>query len=315
MAVSSEIRIRPPRRAVNGLLLLDKPSGLTSNAALQKVRWLYGARKAGHTGSLDPLASGLLPLCMGEATKFSGYLLEADKTYHVQLRFGVKTDTGDADGAVVQTGPRTAVDQAELEGALALMQGPQLQVPPMYSALKQAGQRLYALARAGQTVPRAPRPVVVHRFVLEAYDPECPRLTVQCSKGTYVRVLVEDLAMLLGTVAHVVMLRRTGVAGIENGPMRTLPEVQAAAAGGTAALDRLLLPVDTLVKGYPAVLVDAAAAMGLLQGRPVADRPGGARPAPGLARLYGPEGDFLGLGEVMPDGRVQPRRLLSASGD
>lgn len=305
--------VRPPRRAVNGLLLLDKPSGFTSNAALQKVRWLFGARKAGHTGSLDPLASGLLPLCFGEATKFSAYLLEADKTYQVQLRFGVKTDTGDADGAVVETSTRTAVDKAELENALARMRGPLQQVPPMYSALKQGGQRLYALARAGHTVPRAPRPVVVHRFDLEVFHPECPTLTVRCSKGTYVRVLVEDLAAELGTLAHVVMLRRTGVGGIQDGPMRTLAEVQAAAETGVAELDRLLLPVDTLVKDYPAIALGLADAEALLRGRPVAGPAGGAA-APGLVRLYGPAGRFLGLGEVMPDARIHPRRLISGPG-
>jgi len=293
---------------VDGLLLLDKPSGHTSNAALQKVRWLFGARKAGHTGSLDPLASGLLPLCLGEATKFSAYLLEADKTYRVQLRFGIRTDSGDADGSVTETHPRTAVDRAALEKALALMCGPLQQVPPMYSALKQDGQRLYALARAGRTVPRAPRPVMVHEFALETFDPQCPTLTVKCSKGTYVRVLVEDLAARLGTLGHVIMLRRTAVGGIREQRIWTLAEIQQAAEGGVAGLDRLLLPVDTLVRDRPEVVLGSAETCALLQGRAVTAP---ALVAPGLVRLYGSDRRFLGLGEAMPDARIVPRRLMA----
>lgn len=298
---------RRPRRTVNGLVLLDKPTGLTSNGALQRVRWLFAAQKAGHTGSLDPLASGLLPVCLGEATKFSGYLLEADKTYRVQLRFGARTDTGDADGAVVEECDRRSVGRDQLEEALARMVGPQMQVPPMYSALKQDGQRLYTLARAGRTVARQPRPIVIHRFALEEYDPGSPQFSVRCSKGTYVRVLVEDLARRLGTLAHVIMLRRIGVGGLGSQPMLTLEQLEAVGAGGFAALDALLLPVDTLVKEWPAVVLGAAEAGALAQGRSIASGPGA---GPGLVRLYGPGDGFLGLGEVVPGPRIVVRRLL-----
>ncbi|MBM4221252.1 MAG: tRNA pseudouridine(55) synthase TruB, partial [Gammaproteobacteria bacterium] len=165
---------RRARRKVDGLLLLDKPSGITSNAALQKLKWLYGARKAGHTGSLDPLASGMLPLCFGEATKFSAYLLGADKTYLVRARFGARTDTGDSDGVVIASSDVLPASELALESALGRLTGPILQVPPMYSALKHQGQRLYDIARAGREVERPARPVQIHGFVLEHFDPAAP---------------------------------------------------------------------------------------------------------------------------------------------
>ena len=196
----SDPSARRPRRALDGLLLLDKPTGITSNGALQRVKWLFQALKAGHTGSLDPLASGMLPICFGEATKFSGYLLDADKVYRVQAFLGVRTDTGDAAGSPVETHSRAPVSPAELEQAVAVLRGPIHQIPPMYSALKQQGQRLYALARAGLEVPREPRPVHIHEFTVEAYDPLRPVFQVRCSKGTYIRTLGEDIADLGGMV-------------------------------------------------------------------------------------------------------------------
>jgi tRNA pseudouridine55 synthase len=299
---------RPPRRRVDGLLLLDKPSGITSNGALQRVKWLFGARKAGHTGSLDPLASGMLPLCFGEATKFAGYLLDSDKTYRVRLQFGVQTDTGDADGAVVATAGHRAVERPDLEVAVAGMLGPMDQVPPMYSALKQGGQRLYALARAGQTVERPSRPVRIHSLAIETYDPEAPTLVVRCSKGTYVRVLVEDLAARLGTVAHVTLLRRLEVSTFAENRMWTLPDVLAASERGPEALSSLLLPVESILGNWPALRLDAGMATGLAQGRAM-DLAGPANN--GLVRLYGPQDRFLGLGEVLDGRRVAVRRLLS----
>lgn len=308
----SDGELRRPRRLLDGLLLLDKPTGMTSNAALQRVKWLFQARKAGHTGSLDPLASGMLPICFGEATKFAGYLLDADKTYRVQARFGVRTDTGDSEGRVVETHDRGPIGVAELEAAVAGLTGPIQQVPPMYSALKQQGQRLYAIARAGGEVPRPPRPVWIREFVLEAYDPATPAFRVRCSKGTYIRTLVEDLARHLGTLAHVIALRRLAVEPFGGQGMTSLPEVEACAAGpadaALGALDRLLRPLQAALPAWPVVCLDGPSALRVSHGGPV-PAPGGQ--APGPVRLFGPGDSFLGVGEVGPDGIVSPRRLVA----
>ena len=302
----SDTPVRRPRRCVDGLLLLDKPSGSTSNAALQRVKWLYQARKAGHTGSLDPLASGMLPLCFGEATKFAGYLLDADKTYRVQARFGSRTDTADAEGAVVETNPRCSVPLLDLAAAVKTLEGPISQVPPMYSALKQGGQRLYALARAGREVPREARPVHIHAFVVESYDSHAPVLRVRCSKGTYVRTLVEDLAAILGTLAHVIALRRLAVAPYGGHPMLPMAVVEAAAHDGSAALDSLLQPLDSVLPQWPELHLGHEEALRVRLGNSsvVPDAH-----APGPVRIYGPGRLFLGVGEVLPEGRVIPRRL------
>lgn len=308
----SDLAIRPSRRALDGFLLLDKPTGVTSNAALQRVKWLFRARKAGHSGSLDPLATGMLPICFGEATKFSGYLLDADKSYRVQARFGAQTDTGDADGTVVATHHRSPVLPAELEEALAGLRGPIRQVPPMYSALKQAGQRLYVLARAGRVVPRESRPVAIHEFSVDTYDPLTPVFIVRCSKGTYVRTLIEDLATRLGTLAHVIALRRLAVAPFGGQTMLSLDQIEAAA--GTSldplgALDALLRPLEAVLPHWPAVELDASAAFRLSRGG-LAEAPSGH--VPGMVRLYTPGRQFLGVGEVQPDGLVAPRRLVAS---
>jgi tRNA pseudouridine55 synthase len=291
---------------VDGIVLLDKPAGLTSNAALQRARRLYRARKAGHTGSLDPLATGMLPLCFGEATKFAGHLLDADKEYRVRLRFGVQTDTADADGRVVAEADRRAVPDAELVACLDRFRGEIDQVPPMYSALKSGGQRLHALARAGREVPRAPRRVRIHGLEVAAADPEAPALWVRCSKGTYVRALVEDIAAALGTLAHVVELRRLAVAPFAPGGMVTLEGLQAAAAAGE--LGRYLLPVDAGLAAWPRVELAEDLAGRLLAGRPVT-APGAAC---GPVRVYGPGDRFLGVGDAAADGLVTPRRLRAA---
>ena len=300
------------RRALDGLLLLDKPSGITSNRALQQVKRLFMARKAGHTGSLDPLASGMLPLCFGEATKFAGYLLDADKTYLVQLRFGIRTDTGDAQGQPVATGPRAQVPREELAAALTAFIGPQQQVPPMYSALKQEGQRLYTLARAGRVVERPPRPVVIHEFSIKAFAPDLPVLQVRCSKGTYVRSLVEDLATHLGTTAHVNALRRTGVTPFEENRMHTMDTVAEAASRGTDALDALLLPLEATLPDWPSLALDTNQAASLLRGQGLVLESGNAA---GMFRLYGPGARFLGIGALAPDGRLVSRRLLATHSD
>lgn len=303
---------RRPRRDLDGLILLDKPTGMTSNAALQRVKWLFQARKAGHTGSLDPLASGMLPICFGEATKFAGYLLDADKTYRVQARFGVRTDTGDSEGKPVETHSRAPIGLAELEAALPALTGAIEQVPPMYSALKQQGQRLYAIARAGGEVPRAPRPVSIREFVLEEYDPVTPVLRVRCSKGTYIRTLVEDLARELGTAAHVIALRRLAVEPFGGQPMVGLPEIEALAAlpadEALAALSGLLRPLQDALPPWPLVRLDGPSALRMSRGGAVR-APAGHQPGP--VRLYGPGNSFLGVGEVGPDGIASPRRLVA----
>lgn len=303
---------RRPRRALDGLLLLDKPSGMTSNAALQRVKWLYQVRKAGHTGSLDPLASGMLPICFGEATKFAGYLLDANKTYRVQARFGIRTDTGDSEGSEVETCLRDPVLLPDLRQAVSALCGPIQQIPPMYSALKQQGQRLYTLARAGRQVPREPRPMHIYEFDIEAYDPTTPVFRVRCSKGTYIRTLVEDLATRLGTLAHVIALRRLAVEPFGDQAMISLPQIEAGAGTGLAqdlgVLDRLLRPLEAVLPNWPAVELDALAALRVSQGGLVAAPSGN---LPGLVRLYGPGHLFLGVGEVQSDRRVAPRRLVA----
>ena len=296
------------RRTVDGLLLLDKPTGMTSNAALQRVKRLFRARKAGHTGSLDPLASGLLPLCFGQATKVSAYLLDADKAYVVTAGWGARTDTGDADGEVIETSPRQSCAQEELKTALAALTGPIEQVPPMYSALKKDGKRLYELARAGIEVERAPREVTIHALDIETFDPSAPVLRVVCSKGTYVRTLVEDLATRMGTVGHVRALRRTRAGPFTGERMVTLAEIEAAADAGDAALDALLIPVDEALVELPAVSLDREQSWYLRHGNPV--RLAGA-PAAGICRVYDDQARFLGVGEALRDGRIAPKRLFT----
>lgn len=295
------------RRAVHGILLLDKPERLTSNQALQAVKRLFNARKAGHTGSLDPLASGLLPICLGEATKLSAYLLDADKEYLVSCRLGVRTTTGDAEGEVVEQRPGPALTQTRIEAALAGFRGELAQVPPMYSALKHQGRRLYDLAREGVEVARAPRRVVIHALRLQAFDTDSVTLTVRCSKGTYIRTLMEDIAQALGSCGHVSALRRTALGPYgATLPMHALADLQQFAAD-TVALDTLLLPPDSAVAQWPEARLGADAAWYFLRGQAVTV-PGA--PLRGWVRAYAAQ-RFLGLGEVLADGRITPRRLLS----
>ena len=231
-------RVRPTRRELHGVLLLDKPLGLTSNDALQKAKRIFVAKKAGHTGSLDPLASGLLPLCFGEATKVSGFLLDADKYYVVSCKLGIRTATADAEGEVTETRPVPALDETVIERALARFRGDILQVPPMYSALRHQGQRLYDLAREGIEVPREARPLTIHELLLTGHTADSLSLEVCCSKGTYIRSLVEDVAEALGTCAHVTLLRRLAVGPFGRGSvMHSLTELEQKAGEGTEVLD------------------------------------------------------------------------------
>jgi len=288
---------------VDGVLLLDKPSGMTSNDALQKARRLFSAAKAGHTGTLDPLATGLLPVCFGEATKFSSDLLDADKTYEADVLFGVTTDTGDAQGAVLEQ-RAVAFDRAALDAVLERFRGPISQIPPMYSALKRDGKPLYELARQGIEVERAARAVTIHELALLSFEGERCRLRVCCSKGTYIRTLAEDIGAALGCGAHLTALRRTVV-----GPL-TL--IGAATLDELAALDESARPLhlqapDALLQTLPVVRLDADAATRFTHGNPVA-----CEAAAGRCRVYGDEGRLLGLGDADAAGKLHPRRLVCA---
>lgn len=295
------------RRPVDGLVLLDKPVGWTSNAALQAVKRLYRAKKAGHTGSLDPLASGLLPLCLGEATKLSGLLLNADKSYRFTCRLGVITATGDAEGEVLATRPVGPLSREQIEAALRRFTGPIQQIPPMYSAVKRDGQPLYKLARQGIEVERAPREVTVYELRLLRQDAEELECELRCSKGTYVRTLAADLGEALGCGAHVSALRRTAVEPYDAARMVTLDALRERAERGLAALDEWLLPPDSAVANWPAVSVSGDSAFYLRQGQPVLVP---RAPSQGWLRLYQEGRQFLGIGEILDDGRVAPRRLL-----
>jgi tRNA pseudouridine55 synthase len=303
--------VRPPRRDVHGVLLLDKPIGLTSNDALQRVKRLFAAKKAGHTGSLDPLASGMLPLCFGEATKVSGFLLDADKYYVVTCKLGSRTATADAEGEVIETRPVPALDARLIEQALAGFRGEIMQVPPMYSALRHQGQRLYDLAREGIEVPREARPLTIHELHLKGFTADSLSLAVRCSKGTYIRTLVEDVADALGTCAHVTVLRRLAVGPFGLGSaMYSLADLELGARDGAAGLDALLLPVDSAVAHWPMAELTGDAAWYFTKGQPVFV-PGA--PAQGRLRVYA-DRRFLGVGEIISDGRLAPRRLLNLPG-
>ncbi len=296
------------RRDVDGIILLDKPLGLSSNQALGRVKYLLAARKAGHTGSLDPLATGLLPLCFGQATKVSGWLLDADKRYMAVARLGVETATGDLEGEVLREMPVPALSDADIEAACAGLRGPIQQVPPMYSALKHEGQRLYDLARRGIEVERPARAVMIHSLLAEQVAPDLLRLKVHCSKGTYIRTLVQDLGRALGCGATVAELRRTGHGAFDAAEMVSMATLEAAAAeGGPEAVERWLLPADRALADRPEVRLDPACSRFLRQGQPVFV-PGVRETGP--LRLYGAAGEFLGIGELLDDGRVAPRRLF-----
>jgi tRNA pseudouridine55 synthase len=306
--MSRQRRRNPNLRTVNGILLLDKPSGLTSNAALQVVKRLYRARKAGHTGSLDPLATGLLPICFGEATKISGFLLDADKHYRVQCRLGVRTNTGDAEGEVLEQRPVAGVTEDALRAAIGGFLGDIQQIPPMYSALKHKGERLYNLARQGVEVEREPRTVTIYALELLDFSGDHAELRVHCSKGTYVRTLVEDMGEVLGCGAHVSGLRRLGVGPFDDSAMYDMDTLEALASEGYPALDRLLLPVEAGLAQWPGVSLTGDAAFYLRQGQPVLVPQA---PTQGWVRLYEGDQQFMGMGEILDDGRVAPRRLMA----
>lgn len=303
-------RERKRRRNISGIVLLDKNPGPTSNEALQVVKRLFQAQKAGHTGSLDPLASGLLPVCLGEATKVSGFLLDANKRYRVRCRLGQRTTTGDAEGEVVETRPVEGLDRARVERVLEGLKGPQEQIPPMYSALKYQGQRLYKLARQGVEVERKPRPVVIHTLDLLSFDGDTLEFDVRCSKGTYVRTLAEDIGAALGCGAHVIALRRLAVGPYDGAEMVDLETLHRLAAEGAGRLDTVLLPIESALAEWPDVRLSDDAAYYLRRGQPVLVPHA---PTQGWVRLYARDRRFLGVGRILDDGRVAPRRLVSGA--
>jgi tRNA pseudouridine55 synthase len=309
-------RVKRVRDLVDGVLLLDKPVGLSSNDALIKAKRVLNAKKAGHTGTLDPFATGLLPLCFGEATKFSQDLLEADKTYLTTVHLGVRTDTGDTEGQVVPPDEALNRDVAsitveQIETVLAQFRGPIAQVPPMYSALKRDGKPLYEYARAGITLEREARNIVIHRLELVSYDAPFLKLEVTCSKGTYIRVLGEDIGAALGCGAHLNALRRTGVGALQASGMITLEDLTAHAAPLS-----LLDPVDALLSSFPAVELTPELSRRFLQGQrlPLGKEPAVATPADyeGRVRVYA-DGRLLGTGLLGEWSILKPERLVAAA--
>ena len=300
-------RRRQRGRSVQGILLFDKPLGESSNKALQKVKNLYYASKAGHTGSLDPLATGLLPICFGGATKVSGFLLDADKRYRVRIRLGETTATGDSEGDLLEQRPAGAVTAAQVAAVLERFLGEIEQVPPMYSALKHQGERLYKLARQGVEVEREPRRVTIHGIRLLSCDLPEVELEVHCSKGTYIRTLAEDIGEALGCGAHVVGLRRTQVGPFSGEKMVDLATLQATAEQGREALDGLLLPVDSAIMDWPEVRLNSDSTFYIRQGQPeIVPR----APTQGRVRIYDDKDHFIGVGEILDDGRVATKRMI-----
>jgi tRNA pseudouridine55 synthase len=301
-------------RPVHGVLLLDKPTGESSNHALQKVKRIYFADKAGHTGALDPLATGMLPICLGEATKFSQYLLESDKRYIVKAKLGERTNTSDSDGEVVETRP-VKVDRGQLERCVAKFKGTTKQIPSMFSALKYQGRPLYEYAREGVEVPREARDITVYSIELLGFNGDEIEMDVHCSKGTYIRTIVDDLGEMLGCGAHVTYLRRTQVAKYPYERMVTLEQLEELLEQANREeiaprelLDPLLLPMDTAVVDLPEVNMIAELADMVQHGQPV--QVFGA-PSEGQVRMTsGEERLFLGVGEIDDDGKVAPKRLV-----
>jgi tRNA pseudouridine55 synthase len=290
----------------NGIILLDKPQGLTSNGALQRLRKAWRAKSAGHVGTLDPMATGMLPLCLDEATKVIADMESGAKCYEFTVRLGTRTDTGDALGTGVESAPVPALADADVRAVLREFLGSQLQVPPMYSALKREGRPLYQLARAGVEVERAARPIEIRSLELVAVGPDSLSARCECGKGTYIRTLGEDIAKRLGTQGHLTALRRHWVEPFENMSMVTLESALAAAERGT---EEALLSPDAALGRLPEAIFEAAGVEQLRHGQP-ARSGSGAIKAGARVRLYGPGRAFLGLGEATDAGLIQPRRLL-----
>ena len=290
-----------------GILLLDKPLGLSSNAALQKTRRMLGADKAGHVGSLDPLATGMLPICLGEATKIAGDILSGRKLYRFTVALGTRTSTGDTEGGVVETAAVRDFDELRLDQVLRQFLGHQTQIPPMYSALKRDGQPLYKLARAGIEVERAARNIEIFALTQQAWSASHLELEVLCSKGTYVRTLAEDIAKALGTCGHVQALRRVYVEPFNEAPMETLESIARALDAGILPT---ILPADAPLQHMVAIRLDSRATEKILHGQAVT---AGECGTAGRVRLYDAAGAFIGIGESDGAGSVRPKRLFSGA--
>jgi len=297
------LQFKRVKKNINGILLLDKPLGFSSNQALQRVKWLLQAAKAGHTGTLDPLATGLLPLCFGEATKFAHYLTDADKTYRATIKLGVTTTTGDAEGAVLNTLP-VNVTSNQFDEACRKFVGVISQVPPMYSALKHEGKALYEYAREGVEIERKVRTVTIHAIEVLSFAGDVAEIEVTCTKGTYIRTLAEDIGVDLGCGAHLIGLRRTATASYDIAEAITLEAFEALSSEERLAK---LAPPETAVDYLPSVMLDADSAFYLMQGQAVWRS--GNIPL-GLLRLYDERNVFLGLGEQQSDGKIAPKRLM-----
>jgi len=291
-------------RNIHGVLLFNKPTGLSSNAALQRVKRLFQARKAGHTGSLDKLASGLLPICFGEATKLAGFLLEADKRYQAECTLGTTTSTGDAEGEVLTHAPLTAITASQIAAVLPKFRGTIQQIPPMYSALKRQGQPLYKLARQGQVVTRQPRTVTIyHLELLEWINPQCCIFDIRCSKGTYIRTLVEDIGQALGCGAYVSALHRSAV-----GEYQDMVDLATLEAQEPHTLVDFLKPLHSVLTHWPSVNLSLDSAACIRKGQTVHV----AHPPPqGWVRLFTEADELLGIGQVLADGRIAPKRLVN----
>ena len=295
-------------RDINGILVLDKPAGISSNGALQHVKRLYNANKAGHTGNLDVPASGLLPICLGEATKVSTYLLDSNKTYRAKCLLGVTTTTGDADGETLLKKPVDKLSEIDIKKICTKFVGEIEQVPPMYSALKHNGRRLYELAYSGIEVERKPRKITIHRIDLLDFKNKEFWIDVSCTKGTYIRTLVEDIGNELACGAHILSLRRLRAGPFHETQMVTQSQLNVVAEGGLEQLDNLLLPMDSALTDMPKVLLKKDVVFYLCQGQTVV---ASGLPKSGKLRIYDQSSNFIGLGEVTQDGRIAPKRLIN----
>ena len=300
---------RKKGRSIDGIVILDKAIGISSNRALQEVKRIYDAQKAGHTGSLDPLATGVLPLCLGEATKVSQFLLDSDKKYRTRIKLGVRTDSGDCEGNVLESCADFQISQLQVEEALAPFRGEIEQVPPMYSALKVNGVPLYKMARKGQTIEREARQITVYSIELTAFEGDELELEIACSKGTYIRTIADDLGQALGCGAHIIALRRTQAGAFTEADCVTTEQLkEESESGGLSVIDEHLIPMDKAIADLPEVILPSITASFIKNGQPVLVRH---LPEEGLVRLYEEE-RFIGIGCIDDDGKVAPRRLIVA---
>ncbi|ALE52510.1 pseudouridine synthase [Candidatus Thioglobus autotrophicus] len=300
-------RRNPKGRDINGIVLLDKDTGLSSNAALQKVKRLFSAKKAGHTGSLDPLASGILPICLGQATKVAQFLLDDNKRYFVRGKLGENTDTLDCEGEVVQTQEHKHLSEATIKKATMSFVGDILQIPPMYSALKKDGQPLYKLARQGIEIERPPRPVTIHNIDFISYDKGIITLDVSCSKGTYIRSLIQDIGNQLGCGAHVIELRRTGFAHIDISETIKFSELETLVTEDFKSLDAYIFPSEQMLPNIQNVSLDVQQTIDIKYGRSILSEQ---KTEQHTVKLFDPQQQFLGIGELTPDGVIAPKRLF-----